>query len=170
MHNALVTGRHRPGSSSRKARSLHHTWVQFQIKDVLFPKPSEILLQLHEQDCLQGRLVDLSDRGDEKDAFAMIKVEGLQQIVVVPARHVQRYMLPDTEEAGHPGRSGTIADSDASDASGTSGTSGTSGGGGGEVVDSPPDQPDLDIETMPDPYRPGSSSEKTGEMRDREEP
>ena len=124
---------------------MHHTWVQFQIKDVLFPKPSEILLQLHERDSLQGRLVDLSDRGAEKDAFAMIRVHGLQQVVVVPARHVHRFVPSDTQEAVD---------------------SGDSEGG----VDVPQDQPEIDIETMPGPDTFYPPSEATGETREREEP
>jgi hypothetical protein len=59
-------------------------WVNFKIKDVRVPEPVEILMKLHGDDLLQGRIIQLSDSGFEQEAFAAIEVEGLAQPVVVP--------------------------------------------------------------------------------------
>jgi hypothetical protein len=46
-------------------------------------------MQLHGNDLLQGKIIDVSDSGGEEDAYAVIEVEGLPQPVVVPVRHTR---------------------------------------------------------------------------------
>jgi len=64
--------------------------VQFHIKDVYVPEPDQILMELHGQDLLQGRVVDFSDRGGTRKAFAVVEVSGFTGPVVVPVAKVMR--------------------------------------------------------------------------------
>jgi len=63
---------------------LRNQWVSFRIGDVYLPDPQQILLELHGNDLLKGRVADLSDHGMQREAFAVVEVEGLKQPVIVP--------------------------------------------------------------------------------------
>ena len=63
--------------------------VQFAIRDIAFPSPDAVIKMLHEHDLLAGRVLDVSDSGETKDAFVVVKVEGLEQPVVVPVAHLK---------------------------------------------------------------------------------
>jgi len=63
-------------------------WVHFRIRDVYYPEAERLLRQLHGDDLLQGRVVDVSDTGATSNAFAVIEVEGLEQPVVVPTNRI----------------------------------------------------------------------------------
>jgi hypothetical protein len=65
------------------------TQVNFRISDVYIPEPAQILMQLHGNDLLQGKIIDISDTGGKEDAYAVVEVEGLPQPVVVPVRHTR---------------------------------------------------------------------------------
>lgn len=67
---------------------LRNQQVRFYIKDVYVPEPGQILAELHGQDLLQGRVIDLSDRGAERSVFAVVEVEGLSKPVVVPTARI----------------------------------------------------------------------------------
>ena len=71
-HNIFVLNRH----------------VHFRISDVFVPEPAQLLQHLHGQDLLEGRIVELSDGGLERDAFAVVEVEGVNQPVVVPVARI----------------------------------------------------------------------------------
>jgi hypothetical protein len=58
--------------------------VRFRIRDVYFPNPQELLMELCGADSLRGRIVELSDSGTNKDAYAVIEIDGLSRLVVVP--------------------------------------------------------------------------------------
>jgi hypothetical protein len=66
--------------------SLQNRLVNFRIADVYFPDPTEVLLQLHASDVLQGRVVDTSDGGKQAEAFVVVRVDGLEQPVIVSTR------------------------------------------------------------------------------------
>jgi hypothetical protein len=57
--------------------------VQFKIRDVYHPDPTKILIDLHGDDILTGKVVDLSDSGMEKDAFVVVEVQGIAELVIV---------------------------------------------------------------------------------------
>ena len=77
---------------SRAAESsdtqLKNQWVSFRIVDVYVPDPLKILMDLHGRDILQGKVIDLSDNGTEKEAFVVVEVEGIEQPVIVPAGRI----------------------------------------------------------------------------------
>jgi len=64
-------------------------WVNFKIRDVYVPDPAEILMKLHGDDMLQGKVIDSSDSGLQQDAFVVVEVEGLAQPVVVPMNRIR---------------------------------------------------------------------------------
>ena len=58
--------------------------VQFKICDVYHPDPTQVLLDLHGDDLLVGKVVDVSDSGVQRDAFVVVEVEGIAELMVVP--------------------------------------------------------------------------------------
>jgi hypothetical protein len=71
------------------AKALQGQWVHFAIRDITFPAPDVVLRALHERDVLAGQVVDVSDSGDVQQAFVVVKVEGLEQPVVIPATSIR---------------------------------------------------------------------------------
>jgi hypothetical protein len=67
---------------------LKNQWVSFRILDVYSPDPAKILIDLHGGDILQGKVIDLSDNGTEKEAFLVVEVEGIEQPVILPASRI----------------------------------------------------------------------------------
>lgn len=67
---------------------LKDRWVNFRIRDVYLPDPRIVLEELFGSDLLQGRVLDLSDSGPAREAFAVVRVEGLNQPVVVPVNRI----------------------------------------------------------------------------------
>ena len=68
--------------------SLKGRWVQFTIRDIYFPGPEAVLQELHGGDLLSGQIVDVSDGGADPQAFVVVKVEGLENPVVVAVARV----------------------------------------------------------------------------------
>ena len=62
--------------------------VHFKIRDVYHPDPMKIMTDLHGNDLLTGKIIDLSDSGMQKNAFAVIEVEGIQDLLVVPIEQI----------------------------------------------------------------------------------
>jgi hypothetical protein len=62
--------------------------VQFKIRDVYHPDPAQVLLDLHGNDLLTGKVVDLSDSGLQKDVFAVVEVEGIEELLIVLVEHI----------------------------------------------------------------------------------
>jgi hypothetical protein len=63
-------------------------WVRFKICDVYHPDPTHILLDLHGNDLLVGKVVDVSDSGSQKEAFVIVKVEGIAATIIVPVERL----------------------------------------------------------------------------------
>jgi hypothetical protein len=62
--------------------------VQFKIRDVYHPDPIQVLLDLHGDDLLMGKVVALSDSGMHKDAFVVVEVQGIEELIIVPVEHI----------------------------------------------------------------------------------
>ena len=62
--------------------------VHFKIRDVYHPDPMKIMADLHGNDLLTGKIIDLSDSGMQKNAFAVIEVEEIQELLVVPIERI----------------------------------------------------------------------------------
>ena len=50
-------------------------------------------MELHGKDQLEGKVIDVSDAGSQKEAFAVVEVLGLLQPVVVPLKHIREKIL-----------------------------------------------------------------------------
>ena len=62
--------------------------VQFKIGDVYHPDPTQVLVDLHGDDLLTGKVVALSDSGMQKDAFVVVEVEGMEELIIVPVERI----------------------------------------------------------------------------------
>jgi hypothetical protein len=67
---------------------LKDRWVHFMIRDVYVPDPLAVLTELYGADLLQGRVLDVSDSGVKREAFAVVVVDGLKQPVIVPIEKI----------------------------------------------------------------------------------
>jgi hypothetical protein len=65
----------------------NHT-VNFRICDVYLPDPATVAMDLYGEHLLQGRVIDVSDSGEAESAFAVVKVEGIEQLVIVAADRI----------------------------------------------------------------------------------
>lgn len=68
--------------------SLRDQFVQFKVCNIFIPNPRALLWELHADDVLRGRVIDLSDSGPQEDVFAVIEVEGIKQPVIVPVKEI----------------------------------------------------------------------------------
>jgi hypothetical protein len=69
---------------------LRDQMIQFKICDVYHPDPTQVLLDLHGDDLLVGKVVDLSDSGMQRDAFVVVEVEGIAELMIVPIERILR--------------------------------------------------------------------------------
>ena len=67
---------------------LRDRWVHFRIRDVYHPDPAQVLIELHGDDVLRGKVLDLSDSGVQVNAFVVVEVEGLRQALIVPVERL----------------------------------------------------------------------------------
>lgn len=58
--------------------------VRFKVADIHTPHPLVVLYELHGNELLEGRVVDMSDSGGQKEAFAVVEVERVRQYLIVP--------------------------------------------------------------------------------------
>jgi hypothetical protein len=80
-----------PVTSSMGDRSvpdIRNRLVSFKVCDVYIPEPREILEELYANDILQGRVLDITDSGATKQAFAVVEVEGVGRHVIVPMQRI----------------------------------------------------------------------------------
>jgi hypothetical protein len=64
-------------------------WVHFRIADVEYPEFATVLRELHSEDWLRGKVLEVSDSGHEACAFVVVEVEGLARPLVVPVARVK---------------------------------------------------------------------------------
>ena len=60
--------------------------VAFRLADVLSPDYDQILFQMGPDLSVPGEIVLLSDRGKERDHFAILNVTGINVPLIVPVR------------------------------------------------------------------------------------
>jgi hypothetical protein len=68
--------------------SLKDQWIQFKVCDVYYPDPTQVLLDLHGNDLLTGKVIDVSDSGSQTEAFVVVEVEGIAAPIVVPVARI----------------------------------------------------------------------------------
>jgi hypothetical protein len=62
--------------------------VQFCIGDIVHPLPAQVLCQLYEKTSLHGEVIAVTDDGVQPGGFLVVKVQGLDEPVIVPAQKV----------------------------------------------------------------------------------
>lgn len=87
------------GLKASRVNLLNQT-VKFRKRDVFWPEATEMLLDLHGDDPLEGTIVALSDSGSERDAYAVIEVDGIARPLMVPIDHVVLAASPPGAGAG----------------------------------------------------------------------
>jgi len=68
--------------------------ARFKTRDIYLPSAEEVLLQMHGDDVLQGRVVDISDNGTPDGVFAVIEVPGLTGPIVVSTNKLLANQTP----------------------------------------------------------------------------
>jgi hypothetical protein len=63
--------------------------VQFAIRDIRFPAVDHVLRVLHADDIVAGHVLDVSDGGPDGTAFVVVKLDRLEQPVVVPVAKIR---------------------------------------------------------------------------------
>ena len=63
--------------------------VFFAIHDIEFPSPESVLVSLHGDDLLHGEVMDISEGTSDHQAFVVVKVERVDQPVVVPLGRIR---------------------------------------------------------------------------------
>jgi hypothetical protein len=64
--------------------------VAFAVRDVYFPAPAAVLGQLHGNEVISGQIVDVSDSGRQQEAFAVVRVDGLEMPVVIAMERIRQ--------------------------------------------------------------------------------
>lgn len=67
---------------------LRNKLVHFRIRDVYIPEPEKLVMQLHGDDLLQGTVLDVSRDEASVDAYAVIRVAGIEQQLIVPVSEI----------------------------------------------------------------------------------
>jgi len=67
---------------------LRHRWVHFRIRDVWHPKPEQVLMDLHGNEVLLGKVIDLSDSGRQTEVFVVVEVKGIEQALILPVERL----------------------------------------------------------------------------------
>jgi hypothetical protein len=63
--------------------------VRFKIRDVHFPEIGELLLELHGNDVLQGKVIDVTDNSESGRPFAVIQLDGVDRLSIVAIDNLQ---------------------------------------------------------------------------------
>jgi hypothetical protein len=75
--------------------------VEFFVRDIYLPDPAAILSELHDEETLTGKVVDLSDDArDETAAFVVVEVGRLREPCIVSAERVEIVARPSEPSRG----------------------------------------------------------------------
>jgi hypothetical protein len=67
---------------------LLNRFVRFKVSDVTIPGPQEVVNELYGGDIVQGKVVDITKSGAQEQAFIIVKVEGMNALLILPAEKV----------------------------------------------------------------------------------
>ena len=67
---------------------LLNRFVRFKVSDVTIPGPQEVVNELYGGDIVQGKVVDITESGAQEQAFIIVKVEGMNALLILPAEKV----------------------------------------------------------------------------------
>ena len=87
LHNAFVS----EGAkivATEQFTFLLNRFVRFKVSDVAIPGPQEVVNELYGRDIVQGKVVDITESGAKEQAFIIVKVEGMNAPLILPAEKV----------------------------------------------------------------------------------
>ncbi len=87
LHNAFVS----EGAkivATEQFTFLLNRFVRFKVSDVAIPGPQEVVNELYGRDIVQGKVVDITQSGALEQAFSIVKVEGMNALLILPAEKV----------------------------------------------------------------------------------
>ncbi len=67
---------------------LRDHFVQFRLADIYLPDPFSVTYELHSNDLVRGKVIDMSDSGERKDAFVVVAVDDIPHHMIVPVDRV----------------------------------------------------------------------------------
>ena len=67
---------------------LQNQLVNFRVRDVHFPEPEKILVQLYGNHLLQGWVTGVTDDGGGSGEFAIVEIEGLDKPAFVAVERI----------------------------------------------------------------------------------
>jgi hypothetical protein len=70
--------------------------VDFDVHDAFLPTPAEVLMQRHGHQILQGQVMDLTPAGAPGGDYAVLRVRGVRDFVIVPRERVRPSLLGRT--------------------------------------------------------------------------
>lgn len=79
----------------QKIEMEENTLVLFKVLDVFHPAPDELLRTIRADLVIQGRIIGFSDSGPHKNYFAIIKVAGLADPLIVRTESVSTVFKED---------------------------------------------------------------------------
>jgi len=71
---------------------LRDRWVHFRIRDIYHPDPAQVLIDLHGNDVLLGKVIELSDSGMQAEAFVVVEIEGIEPVVILPVERILKVL------------------------------------------------------------------------------
>jgi hypothetical protein len=69
-------------------RFLMNRLVRFKVSDVTIPTPQSVVTELYGDDIVQGKVVDITESGTDKQAFIVVKVGAMKDFLILPAEKV----------------------------------------------------------------------------------
>lgn len=60
--------------------------VQFQVRDVIHPRPTEVLMELFRTLTLEGQVV--AETTDGESDFLVVRVKGLKEALIIPLARI----------------------------------------------------------------------------------
>ncbi len=87
LHNAFVSEDAKIVATEQFTFLLNR-FVRFKVSDVTIPGPQEVVNELYGGDIVQGKVVDITKSGALEQAFIVVKVEGMNALLILPAEKV----------------------------------------------------------------------------------
>ena len=87
LHNALVSEEAKIVATEQFTFLLNR-FVRFKVSDVTIPGPQEVVNELYGGDIVQGKVVEITESGAMEQAFIVVKVEGMNALLILPAEKV----------------------------------------------------------------------------------
>jgi hypothetical protein len=67
---------------------LRDHYVQFRLGDIYLPDPLTLIYDLHRNQLIRGKVIEMSDSGEHEDAFVVVLVDDIPQQIIVPVDRV----------------------------------------------------------------------------------